>query len=150
MAFVRSFIKYEQPRKTQSDGGAGIYCRQCGREITRQVNPQIRSVSKCAICVLKEQGVKNPEDHVLTQYYLSNDPNKLPVPIDADTSLEGGILLLSKDDIVDKLPMTGGLVGTVRSLFKALGFQKAPEEEVQSKEVATKKRTGGLYDDRIR
>lgn len=114
------------------------------------MNPQFRTVTKCAICLLKEQGVENPEDHVLAQYYLSNDPNKLPIPIDADTSLEGGILLLSKEDEVDKLPIVGGLFGTVRSLFRAIGFTKPVEEVPVSKDVAKRKRTGGLYDDRIR
>jgi len=111
---------------------------------------QIRSITKCAICVLKEQGVVNAEDHVLTQYYMSNDPTRIPTPIDADTSLEGGILLLNKDDPEDNTSQSGGFFGTVRSLFKAAGFMKDQAEVPVSKEVAKRKRTGGLYDERVR
>jgi len=136
------------------DGTTSVYCRQCGREIIRQTRPVIRTVTKCQICILKEQGVENPEDYVLPQYYLSTDPNKLPIPIDADMSLEGGILVLnppgSESTGMEKIPQSGGLFGTVRSLFKVLGFKPQEKEKPVSQKVAKEKRTGGLYDDRIR
>jgi hypothetical protein len=106
------------------------------------------------ICILKEQGVPNAEDHVLTQYYMSNDPTRIPTPIDADMSLEGGILLLNQNADQNseegRIPQTGGLFGTVRSLFKVMGFNIKEKEPPVSKDIAKRKRTGGLYDERIR
>lgn len=125
----------------------------------RAVRPIILSVNSCAICELKEKGVtlpegKTAEDFVLTQYYLSNDPNKIPTPIDADLSQESGILLLNPETATEGKqfkPSVGGLFGTARSVFKALGFLPKDEPEPQSKEVSTKKRSSdGLYSDRIR
>lgn len=85
---------------------------------------------------------------------MSNDPTKIPTPIDADMSLEGGILLLNPDEKQNNeqgiIPQTGGLFGTVRSLFKVFGFEQKENEVPVSKEIAKKKRTGGLYDERIR
>ena len=152
---ARTFVKYEAPRITTQDGLTSIYCRQCGREIQRAIRPTIRTVTKCAICVAKEQGIENPEDHILAQYYLSNDPNKLPTPIDADMSAEGGILLLQPNaeqlDSNGNPLQSGGLVGTVKSLFRVLGFAKSEEPEPASRERAVSKRKGGgLWDDRIR
>jgi hypothetical protein len=148
----RNYVRNEVPKRVGFDGLTSCYCKQCGREIWRQTNPQVRTVTKCQICILKEQGVENPEDHVLTQYYLSNDPTRIPTPIDADMSLEGGILLLQPDDpeANEKLPQSGGFFGTVKSLFKTLGFDQKPTEVPVSREVAKKKRTGGLYDDRTK
>ena len=98
---------------------------------------------------MKEQGIENPEDYVLTQYYMSNDPNKIPVPIDVDESQDAGILVLNPDE-AEKPFQSGGAYGTVRSVFKALGFMKNKKEVAVSKDVSKRKRTGGLYDDRIR
>ena len=102
--------------------------------------------------MLKEQGIENPEDYVLTQYYMSNDPTKLPTPIDADTSLEGGILVLNPEEsgTDGDIPQVGGLFGTIKSMFRVIGFQKKVEEVPVSKDVAKRKRSGGLYDTRIR
>ena len=152
---ARTFTKYEQPRRIEQGGLTSIYCRQCGREIMRAIKPQIRTVTKCAIGVCKEQGMENPEDHVLAQYYLSNDPNKLPTPIDFDASSEGGMLLLypntEKVDSHGNPMQSGGLFGTVKSLFRVLGFAKSEEPEPASREVSVRKRKGGgLFDDRIR
>ena len=152
---ARDYTRHENGGFVRPDGLRSIFCRSCGREIQRAVNPQIRSVSKCAICVLKDQGVEHPEEHVLQQYYLSNDPTKMPTPIDGDMSQEGGILVLypdvEKKDLQGNPIQTGGLVGTVRSLFRALGFAKQPSEVPVSAETAKKKRAGeGLYGNRIR
>lgn len=117
-------------------------------------NPTIRTITKCQICILKEQGIENPEDHVLTQYYMSNDPTRIPTPIDADMSMEGGILLLTQDQEQDSekgiIPQTGGFFGTVSSLFKTIGFNQKKEEVPVSKDIAKRKRTGGLYDERVK
>jgi hypothetical protein len=81
---------------------------------------------------------------------MSNDPTRIPTPIDADSSLEGGILLLNPEGTDEKLPQSGGFFGTVQSLFKTIGFNLKPAEEPASKEIAKRKRTGGLYDDRVK
>lgn len=108
---------------------------------------------------MKATGQKLPEgttaeDFVLTQYYLSNDPNKIPTPIDADLSQESGILILNPETAEEGKqfkPSVGGLFGTVKSMFKVLGFAQKEEEPPQSREVAKKKRAkDGLYSDRIR
>lgn len=108
---------------------------------------------------MKARGVELPEgataeDFVLNNYYLSNDPNKIPTPIDADLSQESGILILNPETAEEGKqfkPSVGGLWGTVRSVFKALGFAPADEPVPQSKEVAKNRRDkDGLYADRIR
>lgn len=47
------------------------------------------------------------------------------------------------------LPQSGGVVGTVRAIFRSFGFVKPKEviiqEETASKSVAKGKRGGGLY-----
>lgn len=84
---------------------------------------------------------------------MSNDPTRIPTPIDADVSLEGGILLLNPetaDDTSQGSPQSGGLFGTVNSLFRTIGFALKPVTEVPSKVIAKIKRTGGLYDERVK
>jgi hypothetical protein len=149
---AREFTHHQDGGRVRADGLRSIFCRQCGREIMRAVNPLIRTISKCKICEMKEAGIENPEDVVLTQYYLSNDMNKMPTPIDADMSQEGGILILYPDEeqTGDKTPYVGGLFGAVKSLFRVFGFEVKKEEPTVSRDVAKRKRTGGLYDDRIR
>ena len=69
-----------------------------------------------------------------------------------------GILLLypeAKFEEEGVVPISGGVVGTVKSIFRALGFQgKNPvtpigetelEEHPESKELAESKRGTGLY-----
>src|SRR5579864_2342338 len=122
----RTFIHHEQGRGTNPDGTTSIFCRQCGREIMRQQHATIRSVTKCAICIAKEQGVENPEDYVLTQYAMP-DPTKPPVPIEMDDSLYGGVLMLYPESVQEQtgiIPLAGGVVGTVKSIFRTLGFGK--------------------------
>lgn len=110
----------------------------------------------CAICILKEQGVLNPEDYVLPQYAIP-DPTKPPVPIDMSDELAAGILLLYPEAQLEEegvVPFSGGVVGTVKSIFRALGFKgKQPpsvgepqvEENPPSKEIAMAKKGTGLY-----
>lgn len=101
---------------------------------------------------MKEQGIENPEDHVLTQYVLSSDVNRLPMPLD-DDGFEQGILMLYPEDKLEQtgvIPQSGGVVGTVKAIFRAFGFAK-PQEQVEaerppSKAVANSKvRRGSLY-----
>jgi hypothetical protein len=106
----------------------------------------------CQICILKEQGIENPEEHVLTSYQLSSDMNRIPIPLD-DQGLEQGILMLYPEEMTEQqgmLPQSGGVVGTVKAIFRAFGFTKPKEEiiaeEPISKAVAKSKRGGGLYE----
>lgn len=149
MARPRSFIHHEVGKAINPDGTTSIFCRQCGREIMRAVHPTIRTVTQCAICRLKEEGILDPEDHVLAQYRLP-DPMGPPVPIDIDDELSQGVLMLypeSKLEEDGRVPSTGGVMGTVRSIFKALGFLQPKEAEpAPSKTIATGKRRKGLYD----
>jgi hypothetical protein len=114
------------------------------------INPIIRSVTACQICIMKEQGIENPEDHVLTSYQLTSGVDGLPIPMDADISQEGGVLVLypESDPRQKKLPMVGGLFGSVRSLFKVLGFDMPEKEPPPSQEVAERKGHTGLYGER--
>jgi len=146
-----SYLRHEV-RKNRPDGGRAIYCRSCGREIAVYARSQITSVEKCAICVLKEQGVLNPEDHVLPQYTISSDQNRLPVP--RDVEIEAGMLLLYPEEAeanLDPMRQSGGVVGTVKTLFRAFGFgkpqdiQEAEKNPPVSKQVAKSKRGSGLY-----
>jgi hypothetical protein len=157
MKIPKYFIRHEQPRAINPDGTYSIYCQTCGREIMRAVHPQIRSIKKCAICVLKAQGVENPEDVVLAQYALP-DPTKPPIPLDYDVAAQSGVLLLYPDAVLEEQGLvtaqSGGVVGTVKSIFKALSLfgSKPPqeikeeeEEPLRSTELAREKRGTGLY-----
>jgi hypothetical protein len=111
----------------------------------RQINPTIRSVTKCQLCVLKEQGVVNAEDYVLAQYMLP-DASKPPVPIDIDDSIAAGVLLLYPEERLKEgqpIPQVGGIIGTIRQMFRTLGFaQSKPAEPPPSKVIAQSGRTG--------
>lgn len=149
MARHRTFIHHEVGKALNPDGTTSIFCRKCGREIMRAVHPTIRTVTQCAICRLKEEGVLDPEDHVLAQYKLP-DPSSPPVPIDIDDDLSAGVLLLYPETKLaedGRVPFSGGVIGTVRSIFRALGFLQPEEKEpTPSKTIATNKRRKGLYD----
>ena len=101
---------------------------------------------------MKAQGVLDPEEHVLNQYELSSDMNRIPVPID-DEGYADGILMLYPEEQLEqggRLPPSGGVVGTVKAIFRAFGFTKPKEviikEEPISKAVARSKKGGGLYE----
>lgn len=113
----------------------------------------IRSITKCAICVAKENGVLNPEEHILHRYNIGTGINGLPTPIE-DDGLETGILMLYPEDVLEEtgvLPQTGGVFGTVRAMFRAFGFARTKEETVaeepMSRSIAKGKRGKGLYGD---
>ena len=146
----RMFIRHQQPKPANYDGTTSVYCRQCGREVIRQARALIRTVTKCQICIMKEQGIENPEDHVLAQYQLSQDANRIPVPLDLDDAMSSGVLILYPEARLEQdgvIPQSGGVVGTVKSIFKVLGLIK-PEDPVpvKSKETAVQKRKRGLYE----
>jgi hypothetical protein len=141
----RFWVKHEQGRARNPDGTTSVYCKKCGREIMRQVNAVIRTVTKCQLCVLKEQGIINAEDYVLAQYMLP-DAGKPPIPIDIDDSIAAGVLLLYPEERLkrgDPIPQTGGVIGTIKSMFRTLGFQQAkPAAPEPSKVMASEKRSG--------
>jgi len=143
----RFWIKHEV-RKRNPDGTTSIYCRRCGREIMRAIHPTIMSVTKCQLCVLKEQGIINAEDYVLAQYKFPG-PDKPPVPIDADDSIAGGVLLLYPEEKMEQgafIPPVGGIIGTVKQMFRTLGFALAkPAEPPKSKQIATETGRTGLF-----
>ena len=133
-------------RRRNADGSLSIYCRKCGREIMRnQGFTNFLSVSKCQLCVLKEQGVINAEDFVLAQYKIP-DATSPPIPIDLDDSIAGGVLLLNPDERIldgESIPQSGGVIGTIRSMFRTLSFKQVkPEKPTESKVLATRKRSG--------
>ena len=135
------FIQHEMPRRNYN-GQTSIYCRQCGREIARTVDSRIRSVSKCAICVLKEQGVMDAEQHVLTQY-VQLDPTKPPIPRDAEG--EDSIFILYPEEKDNRVRSSGGIIGTAKAVYRALGFGKEPDGEVpESRKTAVRRRRGSL------
>lgn len=149
----RSFTHHQAPKR-HTDGTISIYCRTCGRDIGRYARSAIRTVTKCQICLLKEQGVLNPEDSVLNQYVLSSDVDRIPIPLETSDELQSGVLLLYPEAQVEQegiLPQSGGIVGTVKSVFRAFGFGKPPEEKKievdppQSLVTARSKRGSGLY-----
>jgi hypothetical protein len=140
------FWVQNEVRRKNPDGSVSIYCRKCGREIIRnQGFTNFLSVTKCANCMLKEKGVINSEDFVLAQYRLP-DSNSLPIPIDMDDSIAGGVLLLYPDEKIhdgEQIPQTGGIIGTVRSMFRTIGFAlPKPVKEIGSRVLATRNRSG--------
>ena len=143
------YFHHQFPRRSIS-GLQSIYCRKCGREIARTPQAQFRTVSKCQICVLTEQGVPNAEEFVLAQY-IQLDPTKPPVPNNAE-SAEYLYDVFPDERPIDgqQAPMTG-VMGTVRSVYQAVGFLKdivAKKMKVlpKSRKLADKKAGGSLYD----
>jgi len=137
-------FKHEVPRRNPN-GSVSVYCRQCGREVVRAAQIRIRSIAKCAYCELVEKGITNPEDYVLPQYIMA-DPTKPPIPIGAEQ--EDAIFLMFPEEKVEGKPtMSGGVVGTAKALFRAFGFGKQEEPaKTESRQVAERRRKGGLYD----
>lgn len=140
----RFWVRHEQGKARNPDGSTSIFCTTCGREIMRSLHPTIRSVKKCALCVLKAQGLMNAEDYVLAQYKFPG-PDKPPIPIDIDDSIASGVLLLYPEEkmMADQPIPNIGIIGTIKQMFRTLGFAPAkPVEKPQSKQIASGKRTG--------
>lgn len=159
MRFPRTYVHHEAPRAFNPDKTQGIYCRNCGREVIRVGQSPIRSVMKCQICILKDQGVENPEDYVLPQYVLSSDHNRIPVPLNAgEDDLQAGVLMLYPEMALEEtgqVPQSGGFIGTVRTMFRAFGFNKPVSKKQAEKEqmevtpslsVARSKRRKGVFE----
>lgn len=87
----------------------------------------------------------NAEDYVLAQYMLP-DSSKPPIPIDIDDSIAAGVLLLYPEErlkLGEPIPQVGGIIGTVKQMFRTLGFAKEkPAETPPSKVIAQTGRTG--------
>ena len=132
------FQRHELPRRSV-DGMTGVYCQTCGREICRRNNTQFRSIVKCAICLLKEQGVVDAEKAVLPQYIMF-DPTKPPVPLDAEG--DGVIVNLFPEERQDlgRIPSSGGIAGTAKAIYRALGFGKPKPQPQTAQKTATKRR----------
>ena len=133
------FMRHEVPRRS-IDGMTGVYCQKCGREICRRNNTQFRSIAKCAICVLAEQGIFDAESKVLPQYIMF-DPLKPPVPLDAEG--DSAIVNLFPEERMQAgypVQSSGGVAGTVKSIFRAIGFAKPKPVQTESQKVATKRR----------
>lgn len=100
--------------------------------------------------MLEEQGVKNPEKYVLPQY-IATDPTKPVVPLNAEDA-ESMYLMFPEERPIEgeAPPPVGGIMGTAKAIFRALGFAKDIERQQQedipqSKKVATKRRKSSLY-----
>lgn len=132
------FMPHEVPRRSY-DGMTGVYCQTCHREICRRTDSRLRSVVKCALCQLVEQGVENPEQYILPQY-LMLDPTKAPVPLNAEN--ESVIVDLFPEEKVNVGlgPSAGGVAGTVKAIYRALGFLPAKQKPATSHTTAAKRR----------
>jgi len=104
----------------------------------------------CALCTLEAQGVKNPEQYVLPQYVMT-DPTKpvLPYAADADDYL---YMVFPEERPAEGQapPPVGGIMGTAKAIFRALGFGKEIEQQrkddiPQSGKIAAKRRKSSLY-----
>ena len=138
-------FKHEVSRRNPN-GAVSVYCRQCGREVVRAAQIRIRSIAKCAYCELIEKGITNPEDYVLPQYIMT-DPSKPPIPIGAEG--EDAIFLMFPEEKEEGKPTlrAGGVVGTAKNLFRALGFGKEEKPpKTESRQIAERRRKGSLYD----
>lgn len=86
------------------------------------------------------------ERYVLPQYIVT-DPTKPPVPAGAEGP-DIVVNLFPEEDENFALPRTsGGVMGTVKALYRALGFGSTPaaEPEPQSRKTALIRRKGSLY-----
>lgn len=101
----------------------------------------------CAICVLKAQGVLKPEDYVLPQYFML-DATLAPVP----TAKADDIFLMFPEEETDEYklaPTAGGVVGTLKNIFRTLGLYPSNEQKPEvekSKQLAREKRKTTLRD----
>ena len=144
------YTRYDAPRRPPS-GLSDIYCRKCGRLIARTPQAQFRTVSKCAICVLHEQGVKNPEDYVLAQY-IQTDPTKPPVPLNAESPEFMYEIFPDERPQEGEQPKQTGVMGTIQSIFRVIGFgkqiaeKKKAEPLPKSRRIAEERKKTTLFD----
>jgi len=99
-------------------------------------------VSKCAICVLQEQGIMDAEKYVLSRY-VQLDPTNPPIPRDAEG--EDSIFILYPEERDNRVRSSGGIIGTAKAVYRALGFGKQPDAEPpESRKIAIRRRKGSL------
>lgn len=139
-----NYLKHEVPRRLPN-GSTAVYCRKCGREIAASTWFKIRSIGECAVCKLVGEGVVDPEKYVIPQYIMT-DPTKPPVPMEAELGEDAAFLLFPEDKPVGNAPPIGGIAGTLKAIYRAIGFgkQASSEEIPESKRVVLKRRGGGL------
>lgn len=133
-------------RRINSDGTVTIHCKQCGRPVMRATMPRIRTVTKCAVCVLTEQGVLGAADLIKPQYLLT-DPTMPPIPITA----EDPVYVLYPEEAMErkgKPAPSGGVIGTAKAFFRAVSFALGMTDQpvAVSKKTGRRQRTGGLYE----
>ena len=126
--------------RIRPDGTIPITCRKCGREIARRVASgqlTFSTIPECLVC----QGY--PEE-LVTQQYAQLDPTKPPVPRQEFDP----VFLYPEDLDSTDAPKGKSWLGVLRPMFRALGFLKEEEEivEPESKKVAKRKKTGGLFE----
>ena len=148
---MADYIRHEVPRR-YIDGTVGVYCRKCGREISRRAFSQIRSVNKCAICVLEAEGVTDAEKNVLPQYVMT-DPFKPPMPLSAESAeVMFEIFPEERPAPGENPPPSGGIMGTAKSVYRAMGFaMEIAKEKIKalpkSRKVADRNKRKSVFDE---
>jgi len=136
---MADYMQFDVPKRN-ANGQTSIYCRNCKREIARTVDSRIRSVSKCAICVLEEQGVMDGAKYVLPQYVMLDPTKPVPIGVEGDDA-EFTMFPEEKDN---RVRSSGGVVGTAKALYRALGFGKQEEQAPPESRKVAAKRKGSL------
>lgn len=94
-------------------------------------------MGKCAICVLEEQGVMDAAKHVMPQYVMLDPTKPIPFGVEGDDA-EFAMFPEEKDT---RVRSSGGVVGTAKALYRALGFGKQEEQaSPESRKVAARRR----------
>jgi hypothetical protein len=100
---------------------------------------------------LQEQGVTDAAEYVLP-HYIQSDPTKPPVPLDAENPEYLYELFPDERPEDGVAPKLTGVMGTVRSIFSAIGFVrdvvKAGKNDgvPKSKKVAGRRPKSSLFD----
>lgn len=142
---MANYIKREQPQR-RYDGLTPVYCRSCGREIAIRNDSRIKSA--IGVCC---QGLDIPEEYFTPQYVMT-DPQGVPTPVNAEKAV---FLLFPEEEMPDGAlvkPVAGGIVGTAKSIYRALGFGKSREEREaelpKSKKIAkTRRKKSTLFEE---
>ena len=112
----------------------------------------MRSIAKCAICVLREQGVTDPEKLVLPQY-VALDPTKPPVPFGAENAEMYFDMFPEERPVEGETPPpTGGVMGTPRGVYRVMGFakeiiKKLAELRPKSRKVAERNERKSVFEE---
>lgn len=140
---MADYIRREQPQR-RYDGLTAVYCRSCGREIAVRNDARIKSA--IGVCC---QGLDIPEEYFTPQYVMT-DPTGVPVPRDAEKTM---FLFFPDEEMEDGQlvkPIAGGIVGTAKAIYRALGFGQSrvqkQEAVPKSKQIAVRNRKSKLFD----